>query len=476
MCPHTDDDGLLDLGRIRNREGIIMLWQSDTRETVRHGAARRPSKLSAWLITACTLTPLLLVTSPASAIPAFARQMGLECTACHTAYPQLNAFGREFKLNGYTESAGKVPWYKKLALMTEPSFTHTASDLSEPPKDFGDNNNFAFTQTSVFFGGKIAGKLGGFVQATYDGVGRVFSWDNADFRFADTASIKGKPLVWGIDLNNNPTVQDLWNSTPAWGYPFSASGIAPTPAAATLIQSLGGQVAGLGAYLLWNDLVYVGAAAYHTLDDGTLRALGVSPLDVSAKIDGAAPYWRVALQHEWGPHYLEGGTFGMAADTLPEGDRSAGHDHFTDIGLDLQYQYAHKVSDVALRVSWIHEQQDLSAGYRLGFATNASNDLSTFNGNVSYLYDKTWQFTAGYTNLRGDADPAYYGTDSGSPDSNWATVQLDWLPYNKHGGPSLWPWFNPKLSVQYLTYDRFDGTTSAASDNNTLYLQAWLVF
>ena len=423
-----------------------------------------------------TFASLLMVSSPTSAIPAYARQMGVGCTTCHTAYPQLNAFGREFKLTGYTTSAGDVPWYKKFALMTEPSFTRTSSDLSEPPDHFGPNNNFAFTQTSLFFGGRIAGNAGAFVQATYDGVGNALSWDNADLRFAGTTTVGGKPLVYGIDANNNPTVQDLWNSTPAWGYPFSSSGISETPGASTLIQSLGGQVASLGAYGLWNDLVYLELAGYGSLGDSALRTLGVSLGDVSAKIDGFAPYWRLALQHDWGPHYLAGGTFGMVANTYPGNDRSAGSDRFDDIGLDAQYQYSGARDDVAVRLYWIHEQQDLGASQQLGAATGKSNNLSTFNGNVSYLYDKTWGFTAGYSNLRGDADPAYYGTDNGSPDSTWVTLQLDWLPFNKHGGPSLWQWFNPKLSLQYVAYSRFDGETSGASDNDTLYMQAWLVF
>ena len=29
----------------------------------------------------------------------------------------------------------------------------------------------------------------------------------------------GKPFTYGITLNNNPGVEDLWNSTPAWGFP-----------------------------------------------------------------------------------------------------------------------------------------------------------------------------------------------------------------------------------------------------------------
>jgi hypothetical protein len=34
-------------------------------------------------------------------IPAFARKYGLACSACHTAWPELNAFGQTFRDNGY---------------------------------------------------------------------------------------------------------------------------------------------------------------------------------------------------------------------------------------------------------------------------------------------------------------------------------------------------------------------------------------
>ncbi len=36
-----------------------------------------------------------------AAIPAFARKYGLPCSACHTAWPELNEFGQTFKDNGY---------------------------------------------------------------------------------------------------------------------------------------------------------------------------------------------------------------------------------------------------------------------------------------------------------------------------------------------------------------------------------------
>lgn len=44
---------------------------------------------------------------PASAIPAFARRYGLSCSACHSAWPQLNQAGRSFMLSGYRRLSGR---------------------------------------------------------------------------------------------------------------------------------------------------------------------------------------------------------------------------------------------------------------------------------------------------------------------------------------------------------------------------------
>src|SRR5512135_351515 len=47
----------------------------------------------------------------ASAIPAFARQTGMACNACHAQhFPVLNGFGRAFKASGFTlmGSQGRV--------------------------------------------------------------------------------------------------------------------------------------------------------------------------------------------------------------------------------------------------------------------------------------------------------------------------------------------------------------------------------
>jgi hypothetical protein len=42
----------------------------------------------------------------AEAVPAYARKYNVSCTQCHAAFPTLNAYGRQFKLNGYVRSKG----------------------------------------------------------------------------------------------------------------------------------------------------------------------------------------------------------------------------------------------------------------------------------------------------------------------------------------------------------------------------------
>ena len=195
---------------------------------------------------------LFVGAAPCHALPSFARQLNMQCIACHTEFPILNEFGRQFKLSGYTMSADSTD-LPPIAFMLQPSFTNT--QVGQPggaAPGFANNNNFAVTQFSIFYAGRLFGpyatkfcspdvatflnKFGIFSQTTYDGVGKAWNWDNTEVRYADVGAIGSHSLQYGAYMNNNPTLQDPWNSTPAWGFPFSGSGLAPTPAAGTLID------------------------------------------------------------------------------------------------------------------------------------------------------------------------------------------------------------------------------------------------
>jgi hypothetical protein len=64
-----------------------------------------PSSLTAYVLARRGVLPTVSEFTHAAeasrAIPAFARKYNLACSACHTAWPELNAFGQRFKDRGY---------------------------------------------------------------------------------------------------------------------------------------------------------------------------------------------------------------------------------------------------------------------------------------------------------------------------------------------------------------------------------------
>ena len=195
-------------------------------------------------------------------------------------------------------------------------------------------------QASIYYAGRITPWLGAFIQVTFDGVAQEAHIDNVDVRHAGDGQLFGQDMVWGVTVNNNPTVQDLWNSTPAWGFPYNSSPLAASPVAATLIDgTLAQRVAGAGAYMLWNDLIYVEADAYGGLDADALRFTGI-PVSGGPTLEGAAPYGRLALQKDWENSHLEIGAYGLSANLVPQGFQQNGlTDRSRHLGFDANFQY-----------------------------------------------------------------------------------------------------------------------------------------
>ena len=448
----------------------------------------------------------IVYTPEASAVPSYARQTGQPCATCHTAFPELTPYGRQFKLNGYTAGGTRcgdgsaltdtpqVP----LAVMLEPAtYTNVKNkntNLSAPYDD-----TWTFQQGSVFVAGQLYCGLGAFAQVTYDRPGQAFSWDNTDIRYARSGTIDGTNIVWGMTANNNPTVQDVWNTTPAWAFPYLSSEVAPLPAAGTMLEGTWAQrVGGAGAYVWINNMVYAEISAYGALDPRTLTALGVDPTDGTPRFAGSAPYWRLAVEKTWDKNSLMVGTFGMYADVLPTGNNPNGNpaaiswpgvpDHFTDVGVDAQYQYIGDIHAVTVRASYIWEQEKLNAEFANGFSSNSVDYINSFHVSASYIYDRTISFTTGYFNIWGTTDALFWAnSSSGSPNTSGWVFDLSYLPFS-HGGPDLWPWFNGKIGITYTHYDKFDGARYnvddqllginglKASSNDSVFLYTWIAF
>jgi hypothetical protein len=392
-------------------------------------------------------------------IPSFSRQTGLACNVCHIAFPQLTAFGRLFKLNGYTltglqtvntgaESPSlKINLIPPVSAMLVTSMTRTAKAQAGTQ-----NGNVEFPQElSLFLGEEITPRMGTFIQITYEAAEGALVLDNVDLRYANHAQVASHEMIFGFTLNNNPTVQDVWNSTPAWGFPFASSSVAPTPAAATLIDGgLGQQVAGLGAYGFWNNMLYAELSAYRSAQQG-----GAHPPDATSEAitKGVTPYWRLALSHAWGTSYLEVGTFGLSSHLYPTGITGP-TDRYTDFGLDAQYERRLGDANLFAHATWIHENQTLDAS-----AAGAKNTLHTFRADVTAL-----------TAARVGGSLGYFTT--GSPNSNGILAEVQFMP-----------WLNTRFSAQYIVYSKFDGAKTNydgagrnAADNNTLYVMTWLAF
>lgn len=61
------------------------------------------SKTSNIVMVVAVVIGMWMISAGSQAVPAYARQTGAECGACHfQKYPALNEFGRSFKANGYT--------------------------------------------------------------------------------------------------------------------------------------------------------------------------------------------------------------------------------------------------------------------------------------------------------------------------------------------------------------------------------------
>ena len=431
----------------------------------------------------------------ANALPLYARQTGQQCAACHNGFPELTPYGRLFKLNGYTFGGGQSD-LPPLSVMLVGGYTNTGAGQNGTPiqsgatPHYGPNNNFTVPQSgSLFYGGVISSDLGigAFGQVTYNHVARGFAWDNTDIRWAKSTTLGGE-TVFGVSLNNNPSLTDLWNSTPAWRFPFVWSGLAPSggmpqPTATMIEGTYAQQVLGLNGYAFWNRLVYAEIGGYKTLSQGTDNALnGSTSTDA---FQGVAPYWRLALQPQWGPHSLEIGTFGMAASIYPGRMYGFGTDHKTDIGFDAQYQFLTDQHSVSAQASWITENQNLTASSNptLGLSTNSNNHLRSLNIKTSYYYQQTYGATLGYFRIDGSGDATLFiANRTLSPNTTGWTAEIDYMPFN-HGGPDFWPWFNMKIGLQYTWYTKYAGAATNydsngrnASDNNTLFLFDWIAF
>ncbi len=403
--------------------------------------------------------------SSAYAVPSFARQTGMSCDACHAggAYVALTQAGRQFKLNGYTRGGGDTKMPLPLAAMIQVGISNTSKGsnalASQSANGVNLNDKINSPQMSIFYGGKIYGHVGAFIQVTYDSsdlpqgftTTRIGA-DNTDIRYANNTVFMGNSLIYGVSLNNSPTVQDVYASTPTWGFPWALPANQAS-IAGPMIEGVGQTVVGLSAYALYNNLIYVEVGGYQ--DTGHMNGIlkNISFNGGSSNVNGTAPYARIAFQKYYGSSFFMVGGYGMNINIAQLGTTKL--DKYTDVAIDGEYQYINgkNAITIAARNTW--ENQTLNAS-----SSGATGTLSVFSGFGEYMYNSKYGINLGY------GSTASTGIAAGNDSSNYI-VQLNYLPIPKI-----------KLVAQYMGYLKTQGQTSSlyASDNNTLSLGAWFMF
>ncbi len=416
-------------------------------------------KLAAYSVGAA----LLFVTAgldSAYALPSFARQTGFKCEVCHTVFPELTQVGRDFKLRGYTMTGGNYTGIP-VAAMVMIGYSH-AKDVSLFKKDSPQakmNDKVFVPQMSVFYGGKITSNIGAFVQVTAeydDGGNEPTSMDIMDIRYANSTKIAGKELIYGVSINNNPTVSDLWNSTPIWAAPYESSDIANGgPSISTALETDDAHPAGATLYAQWNDMLY-GEFGFYTDSHGNglqIFSWTNEGTQTGADIKGTVPYGRIALQHTFGNNYIMVGAYGMTEEFgANAGDPYTPNTTYSDRAIDAEYQYTNNKNNITATATRIKETQT-------GRGASFSN-ITSSNVRVAYYYNHKYGLAAGYLSVTGDGS-----TDGLNHDNKGAVYEAYYLPKQ-----------NIKLKLQYRAWSKYDGDSDNASKNNNYYLLAWMMF
>ncbi|MCR2828839.1 cytochrome C [Acidithiobacillus ferrooxidans] len=462
-----------------------------------------------WATCATFMVGVAACSGNAWALPTFARQTGWSCATCHTSYPQLTPMGRMFKLLGYTsnnvqrQQKLEAKFGKSTALLLmrvsqfsiffQASYANVAggqaafngAGVSNPP---GNQNDIQFPQqVSLFYAGEITPHIGAFLHLTYSGRGG-FGMDDSDIRWAHPWNLgPDQLLITGVEVNNTPTEPDIYNTVPDWYAPFSSSkysAIRQIPT--TFIEGAHGAgfpLAGIGtyeAYIFGQDKanwLYFEADGYTNAD-----GIGVQPNSGGAfgyandgRMQGVAPYVRLAYQRDWGNWNWEVGTYGMWSRLYDSPNTKGGPvDSFDDYDLDSQLQWLDTTdnSNVTLHADWIHEDQTFGPGTTL--SSSATGNLNSLNINGSYWYHDHYGVSGGYLDTWGSANPDLWGTSyshNGSPDTNGEWIEASYLP-----------WWNTRFSLRYTMFNQFRGLTNStatsfgASAYNTLELLTWISF
>ncbi len=389
---------------------------------------------------------VMLMRQESQAVPSYARQVQKPCTACHTIWPNLTQYGRQFKVKAYTDVSEKWEMINKdnLNLTT---ILPVSGRVLYFPENRVDNDvegihqsSTTVDQVALFVASRFYDYAGVFASAEWSPDDNGWHLPTAKLAFQyplDKGNTIGlvafKGLASAADPFNSLGGRDrdlVWGdeSTPfvltqGWTFSFGSEGNVGTVVHGyflgnRLYAAIGAMRGGLASDApagLTNTANPSGAIADTDPNDWYTRIAWDQKLDNGAVTFGAAYY-------DGKQRILDPTSFVTLYDTKVK--RS-----YIDVSLEQNYGEDHIV--------------ELQALVGSGKETNVfgGDEERKFSGSYlqgSYFYDRTIGLVASINNvtfkdvLSGDPDP----TDK----KNSVLVAVEYLP-----------WLNTKFAIQYVT-------------------------
>jgi len=404
--------------------------------------------LTMFLIAAFALVSGLFAPKSAEAVPSFARQIGQPCFACHYQHiPKLNAFGRDFKLGGFTQTSqdlisdegmsiasGTAPvafiMKYRYAMQTtgycaandcsngkQPTFTTSTGATADSAKTGRDRGEWNLHDEAAFW---IAGRLGENVGIKVELPGPTVS--SAVIYSKDFGGIRGGVSAygtdaqgpgWGMALYNTSEVGNIkgWESA---GYVFPARILADKWAASGL------------SFFAGSDLFFVNLGLFgpaSTNDGGTKTGIGkIGSLDAGFSMPF---YYRLAVT----PKVADGldlmvGLQGTTGKGTLSGDLGAG---LIDVECDTM------AIDMQVQTDVAGMSLEVTAEYQTNGADNSKVTINT--GTRTYASGTDATTLAGM--LNGQRDAKAMGVQATLGLSKAFGVKFGYLTANPGDGASL---------------------------------------
>lgn len=441
---------------------------------------RRPRQMLLWY--GLAVLSLLLASTGAQAIPAFARQTGSACADCHAgAYgPALTPYGMRFKLNGFTDTDGngvKIPVAGQLIE------THTA-----PARG---NSSTVLSEADLYLAGRLTEQVGGFVkvQANYAGSNSTYNTrlSTLDLRYvAKDLKLNEKEFLLGVSVNNNPSQPDPIAALPA------AAGLGPPGVTGTLLNpgspnSLANHVIGASVYGLYDKNWYGEVGSFRSLPISQQDHLGYNIGSDPGRLSDTA-YVRLAYMKDMKRQFFSAGLVGLT--TKRQLPRSGPSDDITDLGYDLTYQYlGNRENIVQLAYVNILERRR----YGSVFASPTVPGLTSLQRgavhdqtlSATYTFKQSYGVTVAHLVSTGSRDVVRF-TPYGNPDTTANLITVFWTPFGRDG--SFTSLANLKLAATWFRFTKFNGVSdnifnappglpvTNAADLNSFSISASLAF